>query len=208
MTTIAVIGSMLEKIATEIRHLQRTEVLEAEEYFSKGQKGSSAMPHKRNPISSENIAGQARLLRSNSIAAIENNTLWHERDISHSSVERIIFPDSTISLDYILNRTIRLVDNLIVYPEQMKKNLEITHGLIYSQKILLELARRGLKRQDAYVIVQKSAMKTWETKTPFLKNCLENEELMKYIPENELKQFFNYDKLFENTDMIFERCGL
>lgn len=208
MTTMAIIGSMLEKIATEIRHLQRTEVLEAEEFFSKGQKGSSAMPHKRNPISSENISGQARLLRSNCLAAIENNTLWHERDISHSSVERVIFPDSTISLDYILNRSINLVDKLIVYPENMIKNLNITHGLIYSQKILLELARRGLKRQDAYVIVQRSAMKTWETQTPFLDNCLENEEMLRHINEEDLRKLFNYDKLFENVDYIFKRCGL
>jgi adenylosuccinate lyase len=155
---------MLEKIAIEIRHLQRTEVLEAEEYFSKGQKGSSAMPHKRNPIASENITGQARLLRSNALAALENNALWHERDISHSSVERIIFPDSTISLDYILNRMTKLLDNLLVYPENMKKNMEITHGLYSSQKILLFLAQKGLKRQNAYELVQKSAMRTWEEK--------------------------------------------
>jgi len=150
LTTIAMIGSMLEKIATEVRHLQRTEVLEAEEFFSKGQKGSSAMPHKRNPISSENICGQARLLRSNCIAAIENNTLWHERDISHSSVERVIFPDSTISCDYILNRAINLIEKLIVYPDNMIKNLSLTNGLIYSQKVLLLLAGKGLKRQQAY----------------------------------------------------------
>jgi adenylosuccinate lyase len=147
---IALIGSMLEKIALEIRHLQRTEVREAEEYFSKGQKGSSAMPHKKNPIVSENICGQARLLRSNAMAAFENNALWHERDISHSSVERIIFPDSTISLDFILHKTINLIDKLIVYPDRMFKNLEMTNGIIYSQKVLIELAKRGLKRQQAY----------------------------------------------------------
>ncbi|MDA3844857.1 MAG: adenylosuccinate lyase, partial [Candidatus Kapabacteria bacterium] len=160
MTTIAIIGSLVEKIGIEVRHLQRTEVLEAEEYFSKGQKGSSAMPHKRNPITSENICGPARLLRTNAFAAMENNALWHERDISHSSVERIIFPDSTISLDYILNRTINLVDKLLVYPEKMKENLNITLGLPYSQKVLIALANTGMKRQEAYVIVQQAAMRT------------------------------------------------
>lgn len=208
LTTIALIGSMLEKIATELRHLQRTEVLEAEEYFSKGQKGSSAMPHKRNPISAENICGQARLLRSNCIAAIENNTLWHERDISHSSVERVIFPDSTISCDYILNRTINLIDKLLVYPENMLKNLELTHGLIYSQKVLLALARKGLKRQEAYEMVQKSAMKTWETKTPFMQTCLNNTELVSHIGREELEQLFSYEEIFKNVDYIFDRCGI
>ncbi len=208
LTTIALIGSLLEKIATELRHLQRTEVLEAEEFFSKGQKGSSAMPHKRNPISAENICGQARLLRSNCLAAIENNTLWHERDISHSSVERVIFPDSTISCDYILNRTINLVDKLMVYPENMMKNLELTHGLIYSQKVLLALARKGLKRQEAYEMVQKSAMRTWETKVPFMQSCLENEELIKYIGREELDRLFSYEEIFKNVDYIFERCGI
>jgi adenylosuccinate lyase len=208
ISAIALCGSMLEKIATEIRHLQRTEVLEAEEYFSVGQKGSSAMPHKRNPISSENICGQARLLRSNLIAAIENNTLWHERDISHSSVERVIFPDSTISLDYILNRTIRLVDKLIVYPEKMKENMEITLGLYHSQKVMLALTRKGLKRQKAYEIVQTSAMKTWKEKIPFIKTILTNAELMNYFTESEIKGLFNYDTVFKGVDYIFERCGL
>jgi adenylosuccinate lyase len=208
MTTIAIIGSLLEKIATELRHLQRTEVLEAEEFFSKGQKGSSAMPHKRNPISAENICGQARLLRSNCLAAIENNTLWHERDISHSSVERVIFPDSTISCDYILNRTINLIDKLLVYPENMMKNLELTHGLIYSQKVLLALARKGLKRQEAYEMVQKSAMRTWETKEPFMQSCLENEDLVKHLGKDELEKLFAYEEIFKNVDYIFDRCGI
>ena len=190
LNVIALCGSMLEKIAIEIRHLQRTEVNEAEEFFSKGQKGSSAMPHKRNPITSENISGQARLLRTNALAAIENNALWHERDISHSSVERVILPDSTISLDYIMNKAIKLIDNLVVYPENMKKNLELSNGLIYSQKILLELAKRGMKRQEAYVLVQRSAMKTFNEKIPFLDTVLENEELMKYISEGEIKALF------------------
>jgi len=208
ISTIAIIGSMLEKIATEIRHLQRTEVQEAEEFFSKGQKGSSAMPHKRNPISSENICGQVRVLRSNVIAAIENNALWHERDISHSSVERIIFPDSTISLDYILNRTINLVDKLIVYPENMSRNLNLTNGLIYSQKILLALAKKGLKRQEAYTLVQSSAMKTFETGIPFRESLFENKELLKHIKKEEIESLLNYEEIFPNVDYIFERCGL
>jgi adenylosuccinate lyase len=199
---------MLEKIATEIRHLQRTEVLEAEEYFSKGQKGSSAMPHKRNPIASENICGQARLLRANAIAGFENNALWHERDISHSSVERVIFPDSTISLDYILNRAIKLVDNLLVYPENMLRNLEITHGLIFSQKVLLELAKKGMQRQKAYELVQKSAMRTWAEKVPFFETLLANSELMEHITKEEIEKLFNNDILFQNVDIIFERCGI
>jgi adenylosuccinate lyase len=208
LSSIALIGSMLEKISIEIRHLQRTEVLEAEEYFSKGQKGSSAMPHKRNPISSENISGQARLLRSNLIAAIENNALWHERDISHSSVERVIFPDSTISCDYILKRMTRVLDKLIVYPENMKKNLELTNGLIFSQKILLALAKKGLKRQDAYVLVQKSAMRTWEEKLPFKQTLKENSELMKHFEEGEIEALFTYDEIYRGVDHIFQKCGL
>ncbi len=208
LTTIGIIGSMLEKIATEIRHLQRTEVQEAEEYFSKGQKGSSAMPHKRNPIGSENISGQARLLRSNALAAIENNVLWHERDISHSSVERVILPDSTISLDYILARTANLVKNLVVYPENMKKNLELTNGLIFSQKVLLALAKKGLKRQESYSLVQKSAMETYNKKIPFFETVQDNEEIMKYLKIEEIKGLFNYDNLMKNVDIIFDRCGV
>ncbi len=208
ISTLAIIGAMLEKIAVEIRHLQRTEVQEAEEYFSPGQKGSSAMPHKRNPISSENIAGQARLLRGYTIPAIENNALWHERDISHSSVERIIFPDATVTLDYILNRTINLVSKLIVYPENMLKNLNMTKGLIYSQKILLALTKKGLKRQDAYVMVQKPAMKTFETGIPFSETLRDNAELMKYLNDDELNKLFSYEEIFTNVDYIFQRCGI
>ncbi len=208
LTTIAIIGSMLEKMAVEIRHLQRTEVQEAEEFFSKGQKGSSAMPHKRNPIGSENISGQARLLRSNCIAAIENNVLWHERDISHSSVERIILPDSTISLDYILNRMTKLIKNLVVYPENMKRNLELTNGLIFSQKVLLLLAKKGMKRQQAYEMVQRSAMRTFEEKIAFKRSVLENEELMQHITEAEIDELFTYEKIKDNADYIFDRCGL
>jgi adenylosuccinate lyase len=208
MFSLALIGSMIEKIGTEIRHLQRTEVREAEEFFSKGQKGSSAMPHKRNPISSENICGQARLLRSNSFASIENNALWHERDISHSSVERVIIPDSTISCNYILSRTVKLIDNLIVYPERMIENLNLTFGLIHSQKVLLELAKRGTMRQEAYVIVQRNAMKTWDEKIPFLDNLLADEELLSHISTDDIKALFNYDKVFASVDYMFERLGL
>jgi adenylosuccinate lyase len=208
ISTLAIIASLLEKIALEIRHLQRTEVGEAEEYFSPGQKGSSAMPHKRNPISSENICGQARLIRSNFIAAIENNALWHERDISHSSVERVIFPDSTVTLDYILNRTCNLVEKLVAYPEKMQKNLDLTHGLIYSQKILIALARKGLKRQDAYVLVQKSAMRTFESAIPFFQTLTENEDLMKHFTKDELLLLFSYDEIFKSVDIIFKRCEI
>jgi adenylosuccinate lyase len=208
LTTIAIIATLIEKIGIEIRHLQRTEVREAEEFFSKGQKGSSAMPHKRNPIASENISGQARLLRGNAHAAIENNALWHERDISHSSVERVIMPDSTISLDYILNRTIKLIDGLVVYPEKMIENLNMTFGLIHSQKVLLSLAKKGLKRQDAYVMVQRNSMKTWDEKIPLLDSLKADEELMQHFEEGEIEKLFSYDKVFESVDFIFNRIGI
>ncbi len=208
LSTLAIIASMLEKIALEVRHLQRTEVLEAEEYFSKGQKGSSAMPHKRNPITAENICGQARLIRSNALAAIENNALWHERDISHSSVERIILPDSTISLDYILNKTIDLLEKLIVYPDNMLKNLNLTNGLIYSQKVLLALTKKGLKRQYAYELVQKSAMKTWETKQNFYDSVVGNDELMTHLTKDEVTNLFSFDEIYKSVDYIFNRLGI
>lgn len=208
MGAMALAASMLEKIATEIRHLQKTEVLEAEEYFSKGQKGSSAMPHKRNPIASENICGQARMIRANLQAAIENNALWHERDISHSSVERIIFPDSTVTLDYILHRAINLLDKLLVYPDNMMRNLNITNGLIHSQSVLLALAKKGLKRQEAYVLVQRSAMRTWSERVPFMQTLLENEELMQHTTKEEIESLFNYDVILRSVDYIFNRCGL
>jgi len=167
MNSIAIIGSTIEKISIEIRHLQRTEVLEVEENFAKGQKGSSAMPHKRNPIVTEQMCGLARLLRTNALAAIENNALWHERDISHSSVERIILPDSTILLNYMLNKMIPLIENLLVYPDNMMKNLELTNGLVFSQVLLLELAKKGISRENAYAMVQRNAMQCWDSKTPF-----------------------------------------
>lgn len=206
ISTIAIIGSSLEKIAIEIRHLQRTEVLEAEEYFSKGQKGSSAMPHKRNPIVSERITGIARLLRSNSIAALENVALWHERDISHSSVERVIIPDSCIALDYVLSLSTKLIDNLIIYPESMIANLNLTRGLIFSQTVLLRLTEKGMTREEAYAFVQKSAMEVWADKNKNLKNeLLASESVRKYLPENEIEELFNSEKLLKNLDYIFAR---
>lgn len=206
LSTLAIIGSSLEKIAIEIRHLQRTEVLEAEEYFSKGQKGSSAMPHKRNPIISERITGIARILRSNSIAALENVALWHERDISHSSVERIIIPDSCIALDYALNLMIKLIDNLIIYPENMINNLNITRGLIFSQKVLLKLTEKGMSREDAYKLVQENSMKVWQNKNLNLKDELvSSEELKKFLTREEIDEIFNPEKMLPNLDYIFSR---
>ncbi|MEJ2614222.1 MAG: adenylosuccinate lyase [Ignavibacteriaceae bacterium] len=206
MTVLAVIGATLEKISIEIRHLQRTEVLEAEEYFSKGQKGSSAMPHKRNPIISERITGLARILRSNSIAAVEDVALWHERDISHSSVERIIIPDSCIALDYMLDLMIRLTKNLIIYPENMINNLNITRGLVFSQTVLLKLINKGQSREDAYKWVQKSAMNVWNDKHKNLKDeLLKSQEIKKYLTEEEINEIFDYKKMLKNVDYIFSR---
>lgn len=208
LSVLAIIGASLEKIAVEIRHLQRTEVLEAEEYFSKGQKGSSAMPHKRNPIVSERICGLARLLRGNAMAAMENIALWHERDISHSSVERVICPDSTITLDYMLHLTNNLLDNLLVYPETMQKNLDITCGLTFSQTVLLELAQRGVSREDAYAIVQRNAMQTWQERKPFLDYLKSDTDIRRYLSNEELDEICNLEKSKRNVDAIFARCGL
>lgn len=208
MTTLAIIGSSLEKIATEIRHLQRTEVREAEEYFSPGQKGSSAMPHKRNPIVSERLCGMARLLRGNALTAIENNALWHERDISHSSVERVTCPDSTIALDYMLHLAVNLIDKLLVYPENMQRNLELTHGLPFSQTVMLELVRKGRTREEAYLMVQRNAMKTWETKTPLRTMLGNDEEVTALLTPTELDALFDGSRMGKNVDVIFERCGL
>jgi len=206
MNTLAVIGATLEKIAIEIRHLQRTEVLEAEEYFSKGQKGSSAMPHKRNPVISERITGLARILRANSIAALENVALWHERDISHSSVERIIMPDSCIALNYALDLMVKLIKNLIIYPANMLKNLNLTRGLVFSQTVLLKLVDKGFSREDAYRIVQTSAMEVWANSDKHLKNGLmKSKEVMDVLTENELSAIFNTDKILKNVDHIFQR---
>jgi adenylosuccinate lyase len=206
MNTIAVIGATLEKISIEIRHLQRTEVLEAEEYFSKGQKGSSAMPHKRNPVISERITGLARVLRANAVASLENVALWHERDISHSSVERIIIPDSCIALNYMLDLMIKLNKNLLVYPENMIRNLNLTRGLVYSQTVLLKLIDKGITRENAYRIVQSAAMDVWANKDKFLKDeLLKSEEVMNYISGKELNDIFNPDKILKNVDYIFQR---
>ncbi len=209
MTTLAIIGTTLEKIAVEIRHLQRTEVLEAEEYFSKGQKGSSAMPHKRNPIISERITGLSRLLRSNSIAALENVALWHERDISHSSVERIIIPDSCIALDYMLDLINKLVAKLIIYPEHMIRNLNLTRGLVFSQSVLLKLVSKGITREQAYQIVQSAAMKVWENEALNLKDeLLKSDEVKKYLTEKDLDDIFNNNQMLKNIDFIFNRTVL
>jgi adenylosuccinate lyase len=208
MTTLALIGSSLEKFATEIRHLQKTEVLEAEEYFAKGQKGSSAMPHKRNPITCERVAGLSRVLRGNALAAMENVSLWHERDITHSSVERVVVPDSCILLDYMLALTTEVIDRLIVYPENMLKNLDRTHGLIFSQSVLLGLTRKGMKREDAYRIVQTAAMEVWQSGKTFRDVLLAVPEVAKSFTKAELGEFFDLNKSIRNVDHIFRRAGL
>jgi len=208
LATLAVIGSSLEKFATEIRHLQKTEVLEAEEFFSKGQKGSSAMPHKRNPIVCERIAGLARILRGNALAGMENVALWHERDISHSSVERVIIPDSTILLHYMLHLMTDVLDKLIVYPENMEKNLEITHGLTFSQTLLIALTNKGLSREASYLMVQRNAMKTWETRIPFTRYVLEDSDIMAHFSKEEIESLFDLKKSIRNIDYIFNRVGL
>lgn len=206
MSTLALIGATLEKISVEVRHLQRTEVLEAEEYFSKGQKGSSAMPHKRNPVISERVSGIARILRANSIAAFENVALWHERDISHSSVERIVIPDSCIALNYALDLMIKLVKNLIIYPENMKRNLELTRGLVYSQTVLLKLVDKGLSREEAYKVVQTAAMEVWtDTNKNLKEELLNSEEVSKLINKIELNEVFDASKILKNVDFIFSR---
>lgn len=203
--TLAVIAGSIEKMAVEIRHLQRTEVLEAEEYFSKGQKGSSAMPHKRNPIASENIAGLARLVRGYAQASLENQALWHERDISHSSVERVIGPDATTLLDYMLVRLTGLLKNLIVYPERMKKNLGLTRGLPFSEGILLALTRKGITRQEAYQVVQENAMKVWAGEEDFQELLKQDPRIKKWLTPEELSNLFDLGHTLKNVDWIFRR---
>jgi adenylosuccinate lyase len=205
ISTLGLIGATLEKIAVEIRHLQRTEVREAEEYFAAGQKGSSAMPHKRNPVVSEQIAGLARLLRSNAMAAMENVALWHERDISHSSVERVIFPDSTILMDYLLDKTSTLVERLVVYPERMKENLELTQGLIYSGELLLELVSKGVSREEAYRWVQRNAMRVWDEGGSFKEKVLGDPDIAGVLSIPDVNRVFDSAKLIRNVDRIFER---
>lgn len=213
-TALALVGASIERWAVEFRHLQRTEVLEAEEYFSKGQKGSSAMPHKRNPITSERLTGLARVLRSNMMASMDNVALWHERDISHSSVERIIFPDSCILLDYMLSLLTRLTDGLLVYPENMKRNLGLSLGMWNSQTILLALVRKGLTREKAYELVQRNAMKTWDVKhqgrddADFKVELLKDPEVTQYLSKEELEKLCHLDFHFRNVDMRFKMCGI
>ena len=208
MSALAIIASSVEKFTTEIRHLQKTETLELEEYFSAGQKGSSAMPHKKNPILSERLSGMARVMRGNALASFENIPLWHERDISHSSVERIIIPDSTILMDYMLNQFSGLIENLVINENNIKKNLELTNGLVFSQTVLLKLIEKKMKREQAYKIVQTVAMKCWKEKISFLKLLKEDKEVMKYLSEKELGEIFNYDKSKKNVDFIFRRAGI
>ena len=205
ISTLAIIGSTLDKIAVEVRHLQRTEVREAQEYFSEKQKGSSAMPHKKNPITSEQISGLARVLRSNAQAAFENVALWHERDISHSSVERVIFPDSTILADYLLAKTADLIDRLLVYPERMKKNLESTGGLIFSGQLLLDLAEAGMMREDAYRLVQQHAMRAWKDDLVFRDEVAKEPEISALLSPEKLEKTFDYTRQLGNVDAIFKR---
>ena len=205
---LALIGSLLEKIGMEVRHLQRTEVQEAEENFGKGQKGSSAMPHKRNPIISEQLCGLARVLRSNALAAMENNALWHERDISHSSVERVILPDSCILAHYMLSKACGLISNLVVYPQNMQANLELTNGLVFSQALLLHLTQKGLSREKAYELVQSNAMRCFETGKPFIQYVLADERITSLLPAAEIKDIFDYDRYLRNVDAILKRCGI
>ncbi|MBS1492516.1 MAG: adenylosuccinate lyase [Bacteroidetes bacterium] len=208
MNTLALIGSSVEKFTTEIRHLQKTETLELEESFSKGQKGSSAMPHKKNPITCERLSGMARVLRGNALASMENIALWHERDISHSSVERIVVPDSTILTDYVLYQFKQIVDNIVVYKENIKKNLNLTNGLIFSQTVLLKLIEKKMKRETAYKIVQDVAMKCWREKISFFELLKNDSEVKKYLTEKELTDIFDYSKSKKNIDFIFTRVGL
>jgi len=206
MATLAVVGASLEKFATEIRHLQKTEVLEVEEPFGKGQKGSSAMPHKRNPVICERICGLARLLRANAQVALENMALWHERDISHSSVERVIFPDSTLVLDYMLNKFIEVVIGMKVYPDNMLANLAKTRGLIFSQRVLIALMNKGLERNKAYDLVQKAAMQTWKgSDKDFKDNLLALPQAAKYLNSKELDKIFDLDFYLRNVNKIFSR---
>ena len=205
LSTLAILAASIEKIVVEIRHLQRTEVLEAEEPFAKGQKGSSAMPHKRNPVGCENLSGLARVVRTNALAAMENVTLWHERDISHSSVERVIIPDSTILVDYMLNRLTGILSGLQVYPERMRENLSRSYGLYNSQNVLIKLTEKGMTREDAYALVQKNAMMSWKTRKPFKSLLAKDKEVKKFLSPGELNSIFELDQYLRNVDYIFKR---
>jgi len=204
-TTLAIMASSSDKFSQEIRLLQRTEVREAEEYFSPGQKGSSAMPHKRNPVLSENLSGLARLMRSYALAALEDVPLWHERDISHSSVERVIGPDATILMDFMLSRFTGLMDRLVVYPERMLSNLNMTHGVIFSQMVLLCLIDKGITRENSYAIVQKNAMRAWQEGISFQQLLMQDDDVRKYLSEDELRDVFKIENFLKNVDVIFKR---
>jgi adenylosuccinate lyase len=208
MSTLALIATSVEKFATEVRGLQKSETREVEESFGKGQKGSSAMPHKRNPIGSENMVGLARLIRGYMLTAYENVPLWHERDISHSSAERVILPDATIALNYMLNRFGNIIKNLTVFPENMKRNMDSTLGLIYSQRVLLGLIDKGLAREEAYDTVQPCAMEAWENQIAFRGVVDKNEKITSYLTKEELDDCFDYNYHIQHVDMIFERLGL
>ncbi|MDD2619143.1 MAG: adenylosuccinate lyase [Syntrophomonadaceae bacterium] len=208
MTTLAVIASSLEKMATEIRNLQRTEILEAEEPFKKGQKGSSAMPHKRNPMMSERVAGLSRVIRGNAMAALENVALWHERDLTHSSVERVIIPDSCILLDYMLEKFLAIVQGLVIYPDNMMFNLNKTKGLAFSQQLMLALVAKGLMREDAYQMVQRNAMQSWTERLDFQELVANDEEISKHLSTEEITKIFDLAIYTANVDYIFRRCGL
>ncbi len=205
LATLAVIACTLDKIATEVRHLQRTEVREAEEYFSEKQKGSSAMPHKRNPVTCEQISGLARVVRSNAQAAFENVALWHERDISHSSVERIILPDSTTLVDYMLHKTADLIDTMFVYPERMKANLESSGGLVFSGQLLLDLVEHGVSREDAYRMVQRHAMRAWKESLNFRELVMKDREITRRVPRQKIERAFDLRRQLRNIDKIFAR---
>ncbi len=208
MQALALIASVIEQVAVELRHLQRTEVLEAEEGFSEGQKGSSAMPHKKNPISGENLSGLARVVRSNSIAATENIALWHERDISHSSVERIIFPDSTILVDYMLSRLEKTIKNLVVHKENMLKNTNLFGGIVFSQKVLLKLCAKGLTRENAYKIVQRNALNAFNNNESFIENLLSDNEILQFLTVDEIKDCFNIEDYLQNIEQIYQRFDI
>lgn len=208
LTTIAVVGGTLEKMATEVRNLQRTDILEVEESFSKGQKGSSAMPHKKNPITSERIAGLSRVLRGNATAALEDQALWHERDLTHSSVERIIIPDSFLLLDYMLHLSLRVFKNIVVHEENMRHNLDRTLGLLFSQRVMLRLIDKGMSREKAYEWVQRNALYAWQTKTDFEYLVSEDEDIARFLNKEEIDDIFDYDYHLKHIDYVFKRIGL
>ena len=208
LQSLALIASVIEQIAVELRHLQRTEVLEVEEGFAKGQKGSSAMPHKKNPISGENLSGLARIVRSNSLASMENIALWHERDISHSSAERIIFPDSTILVDYMLSRLEKTIKNLVIHKDNMLKNTNLFGRIVFSQKVLLKLCAKGMLREDAYRLVQRNALDAFNNHGSFIENLLKDKEVLEYLTEQEIKECFDINDYLKNIETIYKRFGV